>query len=101
MMNIREARLVDLIGAQGVNLTCLAENYPMKSYWSHYMSWPGLHFIAEESSCDSKSAAFQRDDRKIVGYVLVQADESKKSILITSIAVDRSARSLGIATKLL
>lgn len=42
------------------NLDCLPENYVMKYYFYHGLSWPQLSYIAEES------------DGEIVGYVLAK-----------------------------
>lgn len=45
---------------QRANLTCLPENYQMKYYFYHLMSWPQLSYVAE----DGKG--------RIVGYVLAK-----------------------------
>ena len=76
---------------QDANLHCLPENYQMKYYLYHYLSWPQLLWVAEDY------------DNKIVGYVLGKLDEEDNIIHghITSLAVMRSHRKLGIATKLM
>ena len=48
---------------QHCNLLCLPENYQMKYYFYHGLSWPQLSFVAE----DSKGT--------IVGYVLAKMEE--------------------------
>jgi peptide alpha-N-acetyltransferase len=45
---------------QRANLTCLPENYQMKYYFYHILSWPQLSFVAE----DYKG--------HIIGYVLAK-----------------------------
>ena len=94
MVCIREARFSDLLGMQACNLHCLPENYQLKYYFYHALSWPQLLHVAE-------------DDGKIVGYVLAKMEEEDPSKPedrhghITSLAVLRSHRKMGIATKLM
>ncbi|XP_043540957.1 N-alpha-acetyltransferase 10 [Chiloscyllium plagiosum] len=59
-MNIRNARPEDLMNMQHCNLLCLPENYQMKYYFYHGLSWPQLSYIAED------------ENGKIVGYVLAK-----------------------------
>ncbi|KAF6762091.1 acyl-CoA N-acyltransferase [Ephemerocybe angulata] len=93
-MNIRLARPDDLAGMQACNLQNLPENYTMRYYLYHAMTWPGLSFVAE----DQKG--------RIVGYILAKIDEEAKEGEaphghVTSISVLRSYRRLGIAKKLM
>lgn len=77
---------------QHCNLLCLPENYQMKYYLYHGLSWPQLSYVAED----------QRG--KIVGYVLAKMEEEPDEIIhghITSLAVKRSHRRLGLARKLM
>jgi ribosomal protein S18 acetylase RimI-like enzyme len=78
---------------QACNLHNLPENYQMKYYLYHALSWPQLLYVAEA------------DDGKIVGYVMAKMeDENENEIIhghITSISVLRTHRKLGIATKLM
>lgn len=81
---------------QQCNLHNLPENYQMKYYLYHALSWPALLYVAEA------------DDGKIVGYVMAKMeddeDNQKETHVhghITSISVLRSHRKLGIATKLM
>lgn len=73
---------------------CLPENYNLKYYFYHILSWPQLLHVAD-------------DDGKIVGYVLAKMEdenpEERAAIHghITSISVLRSHRKLGLATKLM
>lgn len=63
----------------------------MKYYFYHGLSWPQLSYVAEE-------------DGKIVGYVLAKLGEDgeeEPSGHITSLAVKRSHRRLGLAQKLM
>ncbi len=58
MVNIRRGTFSDLIGLQTANLHCLPENYHLKYYYYHLLTWPALTYVAEDA------------DGKIVGYVL-------------------------------
>ncbi|XP_048345894.1 N-alpha-acetyltransferase 10 isoform X2 [Sphaerodactylus townsendi] len=104
-MNIRNARVrvpgtaggrtglpEDLMNMQHCNLLCLPENYQMKYYFYHGLSWPQLSYIAED------------ENGKIVGYVLAKMEEDPDDVPhghITSLAVKRSHRRLGLAQKLM
>merc|ERR1719203_761808 len=81
----------DLFQMQHCNLTCLPENYQMKYYFYHILSWPQLLHVAEDSK------------KKIVGYVLAKMEEDAAEVHghITSLAVLRSHRKLGLASKLM
>lgn len=50
----------DLLAMQAANLSCLPENYQMKYYFYHLLSWPNLSYVAEDTN------------NKIVGYVLAK-----------------------------
>mmetsp|Transcript_19597 Transcript_19597/g.21899 ORF Transcript_19597/g.21899 Transcript_19597/m.21899 type:complete len:98 (+) Transcript_19597:16-309(+) len=95
MVGIRRATLEDLIGMQQTNLMCLPENYQLKYYLYHGLSWPHLLHVAET------------DSSRIVGYVLAKIDEESSkdnnpiSGHITSISVHRDYRKLGIAKRLM
>lgn len=56
---MRERQAEDLLQVQNTNLWCLPENYQMKYYYYHIMTWPQLLYVAE-------------DGGKIVGYVLAK-----------------------------
>lgn len=91
-MNIRNAKPEDLINMQHCNLLCLPENYQMKYYFYHGLSWPQLSYVAED------------ENGKIVGYVLAKMEEDSEDDPhghITSLAVKRSHRRLGLAQKLM
>lgn len=76
---------------QHCNLLCLPENYQMKYYFYHGLSWPQLSYVAED------------DQGKIVGYVLAKMEEESDTSHghITSLAVKRTNRRLGLAQKLM
>ena len=63
----------------------------MKYYFYHILSWPQLLYCAEDA------------DGSIVGYVLAKMEEDAAEVHghITSLAVLRSHRKLGLATKLM
>lgn len=91
-MNIRRASPQDLMNMQHCNLLCLPENYQMKYYFYHGLSWPQLSYVAED------------ENQKVVGYVLAKMEEDpdeKPHGHITSLAVKRSHRRLGLAQKLM
>ncbi|KAF9449792.1 acyl-CoA N-acyltransferase [Macrolepiota fuliginosa MF-IS2] len=95
-MNIRRAKVEDLAGMQASNLQNLPENYSMRFWIYHLMSWPQLSYVAE----DHKG--------RIVGYVLSRIEEPdednpEKDIHghVNSISVLRQYRRLGIAKKLM
>mmetsp|Transcript_5336 Transcript_5336/g.12548 ORF Transcript_5336/g.12548 Transcript_5336/m.12548 type:complete len:175 (+) Transcript_5336:215-739(+) len=92
MVCIRPATVDDLLQMQRCNLLCLPENYQMKYYLYHILSWPQLLHVAEDY------------DGRIVGYVLAKMDDEDESHPhghITSLGVARTHRKLGIATRLL
>merc|ERR1712187_906529 len=91
MVSIRPATIDDLPAMQECNLNCLPENYQLKYYFYHMLSWPQLPHVAQEFS------------GKIVGYVLAKMEEDDEEVHghITSLAVARSHRKMGIATKLM
>ena len=93
MVHVRPARVSDLAAMQACNLLCLPENYQMKYYFYHILSWPQLLYVAE-------------DNGKIVGYVLAKMEEDinpgdEPHGHITSLAVLREYRKLGLATMLM
>eukprot|EP00746_Dinoflagellata_sp_MGD_P166529 gnl/MRDRNA2_/MRDRNA2_96473_c0_seq1.p1 gnl/MRDRNA2_/MRDRNA2_96473_c0~~gnl/MRDRNA2_/MRDRNA2_96473_c0_seq1.p1 ORF type:complete len:252 (+),score=76.82 gnl/MRDRNA2_/MRDRNA2_96473_c0_seq1:130-885(+) len=91
MVCIRPANVEDLIAMQACNLCCLPENYQLKYYLYHILSWPHLLYVAEDYN------------KKIVGYVLAKMEEDTNEVHghITSLAVLRSHRKMGVATKLM
>ncbi|CAA2984660.1 N-terminal acetyltransferase A complex catalytic subunit NAA10-like [Olea europaea subsp. europaea] len=91
MVCIRKATVDDLLAMQECNLFCLPENYQMKYYFYHILSWPQLLYVAEDYN------------GKIVGYVLAKMEEESSECHghITSLAVLRTHRKLGLATKLM
>ncbi|KAH7636202.1 GNAT family N-acetyltransferase vnc [Dermatophagoides farinae] len=90
-MYIRNAKPDDLMNMQHCNLLCLPENYQMKYYFYHGLSWPQLSYVAED------------DQGRIVGYVLAKMEEESDIAHghITSLAVKRTNRRLGLAQKLM
>lgn len=91
-MNIRNASPADLMNMQHCNLLCLPENYQMKYYFYHGLTWPQLSYVAED------------EKKQIIGYVLAKMEEDPDEEPhghITSLAVKRSHRRLGLARKLM
>ncbi|PPR81014.1 hypothetical protein GOBAR_AA39699 [Gossypium barbadense] len=91
MVCIRKATMDDLLAMQACNLLCLPENYQMKYYFYHILSWPQLLYVAEDYN------------GRIVGYVLAKMEDESNECHghITSLAVLRTHRKLGLATKLM
>jgi len=82
------------MGMQACNLQNLPENYTVKYYLYHAMTWPSLSYVAE----DNKG--------RIVGYILAKMEEETAESEaphghVTSISVLRSYRRLGLAKKLM
>jgi len=95
-MNVRLAKVEDLMGMQACNLQNLPENYMMRFWMYHSMTWSQISFVAE----DHKG--------RIVGYVLAKIDEPSEEDKdqaihghVNSISVLRSYRRLGLAKKLM
>ncbi|ORX54829.1 acyl-CoA N-acyltransferase [Piromyces finnis] len=92
MINIRQATVEDLLQMQNCNLWNLPENYQMKYYIYHEVTWPQLSFVAEDH------------EGRIVGYVLAKMEEDQSEPPhghITSLSVLRSYRRLGLASRLM
>ena len=101
-MDIRLLTNADLPLIQHANLENLPENYFLKYYLYHSLSWPQLSYVAVDVSRPSKSPY---DYPKIVGYVLAKMEEEPTDGIahghITSLSVMRTHRRLGIAEKLM
>ncbi|RPD57165.1 acyl-CoA N-acyltransferase [Lentinus tigrinus ALCF2SS1-7] len=93
MVNIRLARVEDLVGMQACNLHNLPENYTLRYYIFYLLSSPQLSYVAE-------------DKGRIVGYILARMDEEvaqgeEPHGHVVSISVLRSYRRLGLAKRLM
>lgn len=101
-MDIRLLRSSDIPLIQHANLENLPENYFMKYYLYHALSWPQLSYVAVDVSRPKKTPY---DYPKIVGYVLAKMEEEPTDGVqhghITSLSVMRTHRRLGIAEKLM
>ncbi|ROV89830.1 hypothetical protein VMCG_09516 [Cytospora schulzeri] len=101
-MDIRVLRPSDLPLIQHANLENLPENYFLKYYLYHALSWPQLSFVAVDVARPKKTPY---DYPKIVGYVLAKMEEEPADGVqhghITSLSVMRTHRKLGIAEKLM
>jgi peptide alpha-N-acetyltransferase len=78
---------------QHTNLRCLPENYNLRYFLYHYISWPQLLYVQEDYNGN------------VVGYVLSKMDDEedpKKSHgHVTSLAVLRTHRKLGVASNVM
>ncbi|KZV80552.1 acyl-CoA N-acyltransferase [Exidia glandulosa HHB12029] len=94
-MNIRQATPSDLMGMQACNLQNLPENYTMRYYIYHMLSWPAVSYVAEDNN------------GRIVGYILAKMDDDSDEPRgephghVTSISVLRPYRRLGLAKRLM
>ncbi|KAH8611942.1 Acetyltransferase (GNAT) family Acetyltransferase (GNAT) domain [Trypanosoma vivax] len=92
-MQLRRATMEDMYQMQQCNLRCLPENYNLRYYLYHILSWPQLLYVQEDYN------------RNVVGYVLAKMeDEDRPGNCfghITSIAVLRTHRRLGIASRVM
>ncbi|GAB1315169.1 N-terminal acetyltransferase A complex catalytic subunit ard1 [Madurella fahalii] len=101
-MDIRLLRASDIPLIQHANIENLPENYFLKYYLYHALSWPQLSYVAVDASRPPKTPY---DYPKIVGYVLAKMEEEPTDGVqhghITSLSVMRTHRRLGIAEKLM
>ncbi|KAI9234662.1 MAG: acyl-CoA N-acyltransferase [Podila humilis] len=82
----------DMIPMQNCNLHNLPENYQMKYYFYHALTWPQLSYVAED------------EKGRIIGYVLAKLEDDpsvEPHGHITSLSVMRTYRRLGVAEKLM
>ncbi len=91
-VSIRRAQFEDLFYMQSCNITCLPENYQFKYYLYHALSWPQLSYVAQDTH-----------SKQVKGYVLSKMEEDSDAPRghITSLAVLRTHRKLGIAKKMM
>ncbi|EAZ62951.1 N-terminal acetyltransferase complex ARD1 subunit (Arrest-defective protein 1) [Scheffersomyces stipitis CBS 6054] len=125
-ITIRQATINDIQAMQNANLHNLPENYQLKYYMYHILSWPQASFVAttyedivesndteageefggEKEDPKGDSAYINRGE-KIVGYVLgkmeddPEAEDKTPHGHITSLSVMRTYRRMGIAEKLM
>ncbi|KAA8915570.1 hypothetical protein TRICI_002309 [Trichomonascus ciferrii] len=98
-MNIRQATVHDLEGMQNANLTNLPENYTLKYYLYHALSWPQASYVATTTTSSG--------EERIVGYVLAKLEDDNPDPNkptqghVTSLSVMRSYRRMGLAGKLM
>lgn len=101
-MDVRVLRPSDIPAVQHANLTNLPENYFLKYYLYHALTWPTLSYVAIDTS---RTPRTPYDPPKIVGYVLAKMEEEPADGVqhghITSLAVMRTHRRLGLAEKLM
>lgn len=121
-LTIRQATVNDIQAMQNANLHNLPENYQLKYYMYHILSWPQASFVATTYEDVSNDVTLTEDDEikdpkgdtsyirkgeKIVGYVLgkmeddPEAEDKTPHGHITSLSVMRTYRRMGIAEKLM
>ncbi|KAJ5777503.1 N-terminal acetyltransferase A complex catalytic subunit ard1 [Penicillium odoratum] len=105
---------IDLLPSiQTCNITNLPENYFLKYYLYHALTWPQLSFVAIVRPKGGYKAGASRGAAgdvsgqypKVVGYVLAKMEEEPTDGMqhghITSLSVMRTHRRLGIAERLM
>ncbi|PYH98330.1 N-terminal acetyltransferase A complex catalytic subunit ard1 [Aspergillus ellipticus CBS 707.79] len=107
---------IDLLPSiQTCNITNLPENYFLKYYLYHALTWPQLSFVAvvrpkngysKHSTADGAGVGSVAEQYpKVVGYVLAKMEEEPTDGVahghITSLSVMRTHRRLGIAERLM
>lgn len=117
-ITVRQARIEDIQAMQNANLHNLPENYQLKYYMYHILSWPQASFVATTDDCEVLDEDTTHTDpkgdtsyilkgEKIVGYVLGKmeddpdAEDKTPHGHITSLSVMRTYRRMGIAEKLM
>ncbi|AFZ81009.1 N-acetyltransferase, putative [Theileria equi strain WA] len=90
MIYVRRCSIYDLVSLSDCNLVNVIENYQMKYYFYHLLSWPHLTNIATNNR------------GRVCGYSMSKLEEEKqKAGHVTAVGVLRSFRNLGIATKVI
>ncbi|ORM40748.1 40S ribosomal protein S20 [Babesia sp. Xinjiang] len=90
MLTLRRATMYDLVGISDCNLVNVIENYQMKYYFYHLLSWPQLTNIATST------------EGFICGYSMAKLEEDVDHAgHLTAVGVLRSYRSMGIAQKVI
>lgn len=108
---------IDLLPSiQTCNITNLPENYFLKYYLYHALTWPQLSFVAvvrprngyskhKASGTGTGTGDLSGQYPKVVGYVLAKMEEEPTDGVqhghITSLSVMRTHRRLGIAERLM
>lgn len=105
---------IDLLPSiQTCNITNLPENYFLKYYLYHALTWPQLSFVAvvrpkggyKAGTSKAGAGDLSGNYPKVVGYVLAKMEEEPTDGLqhghITSLSVMRTHRRLGIAERLM
>lgn len=122
-ITIRQATINDIQAMQNANLHNLPENYQLKYYMYHILSWPQASFVAttndeivnindqdlpsRQLSDPKGDSAYINRGEKIVGYVLGKMEDDPEAAdktphgHITSLSVMRTYRRMGIAEKLM
>lgn len=105
---------IDLLPSiQTCNITNLPENYFLKYYLYHALTWPQLSFVAVVRPKNGHAKQNRKHGPsgpgdgypKVVGYVLAKMEEEPTDGIphghITSLSVMRTHRRLGIAERLM
>ncbi|VEU19912.1 DEKNAAC100235 [Brettanomyces naardenensis] len=118
-ITIRLATVDDLQAMQNANLNNLPENYTLKYYLYHLLSWPQASFVATTTDPElvgqdidsvkqvKKDIQYVGRGEKVVGYVLGKMNDDADTTdttphgHVTSLSVMRTYRRMGIADKLM
>ncbi|CAI4063514.1 peptide alpha-N-acetyltransferase complex A subunit ARD1 SKDI_08G0550 [Saccharomyces kudriavzevii IFO 1802] len=75
-INIRRATINDIICMQNANLHNLPENYMMKYYMYHILSWPEASFVATTTTLDCENEE-KEDESDKLELTLDETDDSR------------------------
>ncbi|CDR41082.1 CYFA0S06e01288g1_1 [Cyberlindnera fabianii] len=122
-ITIRKATISDVQAMQNCNLHNLPENYQLKYYMYHILSWPEASFVATTTDAIAPLSPEEAEDviikdtkgdpsyvasgEKVVGYVLAKMEDDPDATdktphgHVTSLSVMRTYRRQGIAEKLM
>ncbi|UKJ89463.1 GNAT-family N-acetyltransferase [Theileria orientalis] len=90
MIYSRRSTIYDLVSLSDCNLVNVIENYQMKYYFYHLLSWPHLTNITTNLR------------GRVCGYSMAKLEEDKnKAGHVTAVGVLRSFRNIGIAKKVI
>ncbi|KAL6949932.1 N-terminal acetyltransferase A complex catalytic subunit ard1 [Hanseniaspora vineae] len=62
-ITIRRATINDMLAMQNANLTNLPENYTLKYYMYHLLSWPEASFVATTTDVDAANEVIDADHK--------------------------------------
>ena len=98
---MRQQQTSDLIAIQTQNLLSLPENYTMQYYYFHLLTAPELSWVAVNEKGAVVGYVVGKPYSDVSSIVMHRDDNDKLCGAITSVAVCREYRRLGIAQRLM